>query len=107
MYVRSRVADISNGVALDDPRLIIFQNELHVVYGDETNSHVHLRRTNTWVRETLADPAGSRAVAGSAEVYIHAGSLHIVSRAGTDGHLVDFPSPAGTALVDLSGAHRE
>jgi carboxypeptidase C (cathepsin A)/GH25 family lysozyme M1 (1,4-beta-N-acetylmuramidase)/subtilisin family serine protease len=101
------VADISNAVAVDDPSVAIFQNECHVVYGDEANTHTHLRHSKgTWVREQLSDPSGARPVSGSAAVYVYDGALHIVSRAGEDGHLLDFSTPSGAAPVDLTaGAH--
>jgi GH25 family lysozyme M1 (1,4-beta-N-acetylmuramidase) len=96
--------DISNAAAVDDPIAVILQNEIHVVFGDEANRHVHLRRTrDAWQSEQLADPAGARSISGSAAGYLYAGVLHIVSRAGTDGHLLDFSTPAGAhAPIDLT-----
>jgi GH25 family lysozyme M1 (1,4-beta-N-acetylmuramidase)/V8-like Glu-specific endopeptidase len=100
------VTDISNSAAVDDPSVMAIQNEIHVIYGDEANRHVHLRRTRGgWQTELFADPTGARPISGCAAGYIQGGALHIVSRAGMDGHLLDFSAQAG-APVDLSaGAH--
>jgi GH25 family lysozyme M1 (1,4-beta-N-acetylmuramidase)/V8-like Glu-specific endopeptidase len=99
-----RVADISGAIAADDPSVAVLQNEVHVVYGNELNEHVHLKRTRgVWQSERLTDPTGARAVSGSAAGYAYGGVLHIVSRAGTDGHLLDFSTPAGAAApIDLT-----
>jgi GH25 family lysozyme M1 (1,4-beta-N-acetylmuramidase)/V8-like Glu-specific endopeptidase len=98
------ITDLGGATAIDDPSVAVLQNEVHVVYGDELNSHVHLRRSRgVWQSEHLADPTGARPVSGSAVCYIYGGALHVVSRAGTDGHLLDFSSPAGgPAPVDLT-----
>jgi hypothetical protein len=68
-----------------------------VFYWDSADNQVHLSRTGgAWHAEHLAPGAA----AGAAIAYMHDNALHAVSRAGSDGHLVDL-TPAS---VDLTAA---
>jgi hypothetical protein len=79
---------------------------LHVIYWDIQNNQVHLNRSaGAWSSENLVDTSGARTVAGSAAAYLHQNVLHVVSRGGTDGHLIDMTSPAGAVpTLDLTAA---
>jgi hypothetical protein len=101
---------VTGGVAaFGDPFVFVFQNNLHVVYWDESDAQVHLTRVNgVWQAESFADrPAGPNTpsrISGSAAAYAYQNALHIVSRSRDAGHLFDFVAPAGAALQDLTAA---
>jgi GH25 family lysozyme M1 (1,4-beta-N-acetylmuramidase) len=90
--------------AVDDPFVLVVGDVVHVVYWDTHNNQVHLTRSaGAWNSENLTDTMGARVISGSAAAYVFQDSVHIVSRAGIDGHLVDMTTPQGTGLsVDLT-----
>jgi GH25 family lysozyme M1 (1,4-beta-N-acetylmuramidase) len=94
------VSNVANG-AVDDPYLAIAGNDVHVVFRDRNDRQSHLVRTaGKWQADDLATTSGAPAASGSAIAYQHANDLHIVSRAGTDGHLIDLHRAGGTATHD-------
>jgi hypothetical protein len=94
------ISDSAGGSAVGDPFLIASGRECHVFYWDSADNQVHLSRTGgAWHAEHLAPGAA----AGAAIAYMHDNALHAVSRAGSDGHLVDL-TPAS---VDLTAAARD
>ncbi len=97
------LSDITGGVAIGDPFITVLGNDVHVVYWDEYDNQVHMTLAGgTWSPENLKDSTG-KVTSGSAVAYVHEGALHIVSRAGDDGHLIDLTASAGSAApTDLS-----
>jgi len=101
-------ADITGSSnAVGDPCVIVFGNAVHVFYWDESNAQRHLTRAGgAWQEERLVDSAGINMASGNGIAYVHQGALHVVSRAGRNGHLLDLTAPAGTAQQDLTaGSH--
>jgi GH25 family lysozyme M1 (1,4-beta-N-acetylmuramidase) len=107
---RWRLTTLSGRVAaFADPFLFVFQNDLHLVYWDDSNAHIHLTRTNgVWRAESFADRPGgagtTSTISGSATAYVHQNALHVISRSRDAGHLFDFVAPAGAAPQDLTAA---
>lgn len=108
-----RAVDITGGggKAVDDPFILAMDNNVHVIYGDEFNAQVHVMRLNgVWQAESLVDRAGPHTpsrISGSAATYAYQNVLHIVSRSGTGGHLLDWAGAAGSVSpVDLTAGSR-
>jgi len=98
--------------AIDDPFVTLVQNDVHVVYWNEFNYHIHLSRQggSTWHAAHTADLAATPPpphASGSAVAYTHQNVLHFVSRAGGDGHLIDSRAGAGGAPADLTATARD
>ncbi len=106
-----RAVDITagGGKAIDDPFVLLFENNVHVIYWDQFNAQVHVMRVNgVWKAESFVDRVGPNTpsqISGSATAYKHQNVLHVVSRSRTNGHLMDFSAPAGGAPPqDLTAA---
>jgi GH25 family lysozyme M1 (1,4-beta-N-acetylmuramidase) len=94
------VSNVANG-AVDDPYIAATGNDVHVVFRDLNDRQSHLLRTaGKWQADDIAIASGAPAASGSAIAYQHANDLHIVSRAGTDGHLIDLHRAGGIARQD-------
>ena len=94
------VSHVANG-AVDDPYLAIAGDEVHVVFRDRNDRQSHLARTaGAWQADDLAIASTAPAASGSAIAYQHASALHVVSRAGHDGHLIDLYRVGGVARHD-------
>jgi GH25 family lysozyme M1 (1,4-beta-N-acetylmuramidase) len=94
------VSNVASG-AVDDPCIAVTSNDVHVVFRDQNDRQAHLVRTaGKWQADDLATASGAPAASGSAIAYQHANDLHIVSRAGTDGHLVELCRASGIARHD-------
>jgi GH25 family lysozyme M1 (1,4-beta-N-acetylmuramidase) len=94
------VSNVANG-AVDDPYLAVTGNDVYVVFRDRNDRQSHLARTaGRWQADDLETASGGPAASGSAIAYQHARDLHIVSRAGTDGHLIDLHRTGGIAGHD-------
>lgn len=101
---RWSVVDITGAEAVDDPRVYVQGNDVHVVYWDKYDHQSHLIRTGgEWSPERLSGVAAS----GSAAILFHENAIRAVSRGGTDGHLHEYSLQNGAGVdVDLSaGAH--
>ncbi len=72
--------------SIDDPHVISFHEEPHLVYWNEFDRQIHLFRSEdlVWHAENFADGSDSSMVnaSGSATCYILEDRLHAVSRAG-------------------------
>ena len=106
-----RAIDITGGGgrAIGDPFVLLFENNVQVVYWDQFNAQVHVTRVNgVWQAESFVDrvrPNTPSQISGSATAYTYQNVLHIVSRSRADGHLYDFSAPANGALPqDLTAA---
>ncbi len=98
------VQDITGALAIDDPRILLIKNELHVVYWNENDSQSHMiRRDGVWTPERMSGTAAS----GSAAFLNYLNVCRVVSRGGTDGHLHEYSVQSGSGTdVDLTaGAH--
>ena len=99
--------------AIDDPFVTLVQNNVHVVYWNEFNRHIHLSRQGggTWDATHTADLAAIPSTpyaSGSAVAYLHQNVLHFVSRAGGDGHLIDsYRAGAGGSSDNLTATARD
>ncbi len=98
--------------AIDDPFVTLVQKDLHVVYWNEFNHHIHLSRQggSTWHAAHTADLAVTpppQPASGSAVAYTHQNELHFVSRRGGNGHLIDFRAGAGGVPADLTATARD
>lgn len=99
------------GQAIGDPFVLLFENNVHVIYWDQFNDQVHVMRVKgVWQAESFMDrvvPNTPSQISGSATAYPHQNVLHSVSRSRTEGHLMDFAAPAGNAAPqDLTAAAR-
>jgi hypothetical protein len=70
-------------------------NELHGVFCDNVDEQIHFWRAadGSWQREPAGDPnvlPPPDAATGSGVAYVYQNALHVVARAGPDGHLVDI-----------------
>jgi hypothetical protein len=84
------VSNVASG-AVDDPCIAVTGSDVHIVFRDHNDRQAHLVRTaGNWQADDLAIASGAPAASGSAIAYQHTNDLHIVSRAGTDGHLIDL-----------------
>lgn len=90
------------GRAVGDPFVFIFQNNIHVIYWDQFDDHVHVVRVNAvWQGESLSDrpsPSAPSQISGIGTGYEYQNRLHVVSRSRNDGHLFDLTAPARSAL---------
>ena len=106
-----RAVDITagGGKAIGDPFVLLFENNVHVIYWDQFDAQVHVMRVNgVWQAESFVDrvrPNTPSQISGSATAYKYQNVLHIVSRSRTDGHPFDFSAPArGVPPQDLTAA---
>lgn len=99
------VQDITGAVAVDDPRVFLVENELHVVYWNEFNAQSHMiRRDGVWTPERLSGIAAS----GSAALLVYQSVCRIISRGGTNGHLHEYAVQNATETdLDLTAAARD
>jgi hypothetical protein len=109
---RVEVISGAGGPAFDDPLVLGFQNNIHVIYWNERNGQVHLARVNgVWQTETFPDrPAGATSgsqISGSANAYEYQGKLHIVCRSKAGGHLFAFVASSAGAPFDLTGGSHD
>jgi GH25 family lysozyme M1 (1,4-beta-N-acetylmuramidase) len=94
--------------AIDDPFVVRIGNEFHAVYWDNLNEQIHMFRAadGTWQREQAGDPTAllpPPEASGSGVVYVYQNGIHVVSRAGPDGHLVDiFKGNGGRPFEDFT-----
>lgn len=98
------VLDITGLEAVDDPRLCVLGNDIHVVYWNKFDSQSHMIRTaGSWTPERLSGVPAS----GSATILVYENVVRAVSRGGTDGHLHEYSRQNDTETdVDLTaGAH--
>jgi len=81
--------------ALDDPCVtVMYGNEIHVAYWDANDNQAHLTRVGgDWHVEDMS--TGAPRASGSATLYLHENAYHLVSRAGSDGHLHDLHHVGG------------
>jgi GH25 family lysozyme M1 (1,4-beta-N-acetylmuramidase) len=99
--------------AIDDPFVTLVQNDVHVVYWNEVNHHVHLSRQSggTWHVAPATDLATTPSpphASGSAVAYMYQNVFHFVSRAGSAGHLMDSSrARAGGVPDDLTATARD
>ena len=90
------VADITAYEAVGDPFATVIGSDVHVVYRDKHDHQSHLSRTaGAWHAEQLR---GATA-AGAAIGYQYQNRLHVVSRAGAAGHLVESDRVDGQRVV--------
>jgi GH25 family lysozyme M1 (1,4-beta-N-acetylmuramidase) len=97
------------GKAIDDPFVLVFENNVHVIHWDQFNAQVHVMRVNgVWRAESIVDrvtPNTPSQISGSATAYKYRNVFHVVSRSRRDGHLFDFTTPLGSApSQDLTAA---
>ncbi len=93
--------------AFSDPIALSEKNDWHVIYWGLSNKQVHARRSgSTWTVESLNDSAGAQAISGTGSGYFYQNALHVVSRAGKDGHLLDMAAPSGSATQDITAGAR-
>ncbi len=98
------VLDITGTEAVDDPRVYVLGNDIHVVYWNNVDWQSHMIRTDgTWTPERLSGTPAS----GSAGILCYENIIRAVSRGGTDGHLHEYSRQNDTETdVDLTaGAH--
>lgn len=86
---------------IDDPFILVTQNDVHAVFWNEVNEQVHLLRPAgaDWRTELAGDPdvlPPPPDASGSAVAYVFQDTLRFVSRAGPDGHLVDIFRAGGS-----------
>jgi hypothetical protein len=94
------VKDITGGKPVGDPFIAVRGAVVHIVYWDEFDHQIHLFRDgDTWDIEQFAGATAS----GAAVTYEHQNALHVVSRAGADGHLFEL----APAVTDLTAAARD
>jgi len=93
---------------IDDPFLMRIGNELHGVFCDNVDEQIHFWRAadGSWQREPAGDPnvlPPPDAATGSGVAYVYQNALHVVARAGPDGHLVDiFKGDGGRPFEDFT-----
>jgi GH25 family lysozyme M1 (1,4-beta-N-acetylmuramidase) len=91
--------------ALDDPYVTQADGAFHAVHWDADDHQTHLLTDTAgkWQADALSAGSSSRPTAsGSAVLYVDGGVTHVVARAGSDGHLVDYhrDGPSGAVQAD-------
>jgi hypothetical protein len=102
----------SGSPTVDDPFALTSGNELHAVYWGGVFGQIHLSRSaaGAWNFEQAANLGAATPppnASGSGVAYFHQNELHVVSRGGVDGHLVDLVNagPASTHVDLTATAH--
>src|SRR5262245_57537326 len=88
-------------VGADDHFISVTGNDVHVIARDQRDRQLPLVRTaGAWRADDLAIASDAPSASGGAAAFLHANALHLVSRAGTDGHLIDQHRTGGVATHD-------
>ena len=59
-----------------------------------------MRTNGTWHADALATDSGAPTASGALVAYLHQNAVHVISRAGNDGHLVDLYRSGTSAKAD-------